>query len=1771
MAKLFLEAGDNITVSDPMEVFGSTGAETLKVNGIGVSANANVDRVEFGGRVADYTFLVEGNVVSVFKAGVKVATLGTADTTELAFTDGTADLVITGLNAVTLGGTALPTITAAAVVPATLDATDKSTIVDPTTPNFTLTGSATATESGSATYTVNLSAVQATTTTVEISALADVDGDAVADIGALALSAASTGVTLAGNTLTFAPGATSATLTLPVVSDTTVETGEKVTVTLANPGAGLALGAAKSVTTTLEDAPAVVYTLTPATTAVAEGTALKFTLTASSALPTDQVLTVSIVGNSNGGTVTTADTADFTTPPATVTLPAGATTLDITLTPTANDGIEGSQGFTVSLLQGSKAFATSPVVVISDATTDTTGPVFDTTKIGPFNYAENQIADAVVATVVAADTSTPVTYSMTSDNFAINATTGAITLTAAGLASTLNNFDDTGTTASNTATLKVTATDAASNKTTQDVVVNVTNVDDDAPVVSTAVLNTNQISITFNETLDSASIPDKSLFSGVKVSGGTSTALNITSAGINGSSVILTLDAAPATGSAINVNYAPPATGSSLKPLQDVAGNDVAAINNQTVTIDNTAPTLATTAPFSPADDAANVAVGVNLEATFSETIQKGTGIITVTNTVTPTDIRSIDVTSTAVTFTGNKMIIDLPTDLATAANYYVNIPGTAVKDVAGNFFTGISNTTTWNFATPGGGGTTGQTVVLTQSANNVTTTATAPFQTTANDDQINGFLDGSASTFSPTLDTINGGDGVDTLTAYGQTGANSLTNVSNVEKLVFRATTATTSFDVSTMTGFTGLTSTALTNEGSTQDLSFLNIGSTTPALKVQGATGSAAFNFTSSALGSGADTVTVTVDGFKDAPVDSLVLSNGIETLTLNAIGSASAFGIATDIGTAGVGLTALSTGVDTAGYAGATTVNVTGTAGLVVTNAFTGAKTVNLSANSGGASVDLTGNTNAVTVTGGAGNDGVTFTGTSISKTTGSADSVNLGDGTGDVLGVAGALTVADYTTFLAAVNSVVSNTEGVMFTDTQINSANASPADTTSLAVNDYTNGIKNFIFNDATMSAGVNGTATIGVTGFDTTNSFTFKESVLGNAADAANLASASAGKTANVTLEGTTLQGGAAANALDLTGAGSLVLTSNTESTPTNANALVGGAGTGAIVTNGATVELKGNTNILISSAEDTGSGNGIGFAAGVSVNAATFGGSSYLTLSTSAGTGDNFTGGTGIDQVFGLAGNDSLSGMAGADMLFGGAGQDTLLGGDGDDTLVAGVFPTAVAAATADSLSGGAGTDKFYLAQAQQATATDTDVTTNAYIVSDFNASGEKLYLSQDTTNAVPTLGRLLGSTALTDLTWSAAAGVTAAAGKVINIGTLATDAAATNVAADLQAMFSASAVAGKIFLDTTATNFVVVFNSARDSTTYAAVVNTNATAGWVDNADSMTLIKLSGVAVADVAAADLTGYTTDPTTNAVITGATFTDNAVTYPTGATFLGTAGNDTFVMAGLLTNADVINGSAGSDTLTVTTNNTTATDLTNVTNVEVLTIANSTTATAYTTADTLVAAGATLTVTCSGTGAGTLTWTGNAELDGFFNITGGAGADTIIGGSLADTISGGAGTDSITGGAGNDTINLTESVAAADIVVFAATAALNGADTITGFAKATDIINWVQGDAETAVAAGAMTTSADDFYQLGGLAAGSADSAAAVAAAVTAGATWTAAAVTAWIAVSDDNSTAIYAWTDVAATNGVQVGEITLVGTIDAAMSSAELATATTIV
>lgn len=208
-----------------------------------------------------------------------------------------------------------------------------------------------------------------------------------------------------------------------------------------------------------------------------------------------------------------------------------------------------------------------------------------------------------------------------------------------------------------------------------------------------------------------------------------------------------------------------------------------------------------------------------------------------------------------------------------------------------------------------------------------------------------------------------------------------------------------------------------------------------------------------------------------------------------------------------------------------------------------------------------------------------------------------------------------------------------------------------------------------------------------------------------------------------------------------------------------------------------------------------------------------------------------------------------------------------------------------------------------------------------------------------------------------------------------------------------------------------------------------------------------------------------------------------------------------------------------------------------------------------------------------------------------------SITGGAGADTIFGGSGADTISGGqgadvigggsGGADSITGGAGNDTIDggngadtidggagndsiaLGTTDGAADKVVFAATAALNGSDTITQFEAGTDDIDlsafgsassltqWTWNTTITPTE-GAVYFWTDNSNAGWGATLN-------VAWFLSQQVTVVPSTVTAFIVIVDQTrgNSAIYQWVD-AGNNEIVDSELTLMGTVDAVLTSADI-------
>ena len=156
---------------------------------------------------------------------------------------------------------------------------------------------------------------------------------------------------------------------------------------------------------------------------------------------------------------------------------------------------------------------------------------------------------------------------------------------------------------------------------------------------------------------------------------------------------------------------------------------------------------------------------------------------------------------------------------------------------------------------------------------------------------------------------------------------------------------------------------------------------------------------------------------------------------------------------------------------------------------------------------------------------------------------------------------------------------------------------------------------------------------------------------------------------------------------------------------------------------------------------------------------------------------------------------------------------------------------------------------------------------------------------------------------------------------------------------------------------------------------------------------------------------------------------------SAITGTAGADI--TAASTGSTITGTL-NADQINGGAGADTIIVNTG----------------TVANS---------DVIIGGGGTDTLQIA-TGL-TYTQATDASLATVEVISlVGTAAVVLTGQTEAFTINDGTGANSITGGKGNDTIALTSADAAADTLVFADTAANNGADVITGF-NTGDVLNF----------------------------------------------------------------------------------------------------------
>ena len=96
-----------------------------------------------------------------------------------------------------------------------------------------------------------------------------------------------------------------------------------------------------------------------------------------------------------------------------------------------------------------------------------------------------------------------------------------------------------------------------------------------------------------------------------------------------------------------------------------------------------------------------NAATSADLEITFYESVQKGSGNIRLFHS-NGTLVQTISINDPAVTISGKNVTIPIA-DLNLGMSYYVTIDNGAIFDLFGNAFGGISNTTTWAFTTTPG------------------------------------------------------------------------------------------------------------------------------------------------------------------------------------------------------------------------------------------------------------------------------------------------------------------------------------------------------------------------------------------------------------------------------------------------------------------------------------------------------------------------------------------------------------------------------------------------------------------------------------------------------------------------------------------------------------------------------------------------------------------------------------------------------------------------------------------------------------------------------------------------------------------------------------------------------------------------------------------------------------------------------------------------------------------------------------------------------------
>ncbi len=413
----------------------------------------------------------------------------------------------------------------------------------------------------------------------------------------------------------------------------------------------------------------------------------------------------------------------------------------------------------------------------------------------------------------------------------------------------------------------------------------------------------------------------------------------------------------------------------------------------------------------------------------------------------------------------------------------------------------------------------------------------------------------------------------------------------------------------------------------------------------------------------------------------------------------------------------------------------------------------------------------------------------------------------------------------------------------------------------------------------------------------------------------------------------------------------------------------------------------------------------------------------------------DTLTGGAGADSLDGATGNDVLDGGAGNDPVTAGAGNDSIDGGAGNDTIDMGSNLT-----SADTVNGGDGTDTL---------------TVSATVASTAFANVSNIEIVKITGGTSVSLAASIGTAVEFDLTEAGdqvltlATGYTGAttvkltgdngpnADKIVNTANVELTVVANADDVDATTTITGGTGTDVINLKANGGTATITAITGVETITVTGVAATGDDitiamgANDTQIAASKTLTVNASVLVAG-STLTFTGATNETDGYLNVTGGAGNDTITGGASGFDSLyGGAGNDSLIL-NALSATNVINGGDGTDTLTVTTNITSAAFFNGVTNVETLVLGNGTdvtlaaslAATGITTIDASDASGNIITLSAGYTGATTVKLTGNST--NADKIVNNANVELTVVANASDIDA----NTTITGGTGNDVLKLT---------------------------------------------------------------------------------------------------------------------------------------------